>query len=55
MDAKLLRRHAQPNINPFIQTGSCRHYAAGARQALQQRLVEERTASEEKQGHRDTK
>ena len=53
MDAKLLRRHAQPNINPFIQTGSCRHYAAGARQALQQRIVEERTASEEKQGHRD--
>ena len=50
MDAKLLRRHEQPNINPFIQTGSCRHYAADARQALQQRIEEERAGTGERPG-----
>jgi hypothetical protein len=50
MDAKLQRRREQLTVNPFIQTGSCRHYAADARRALQQRIEEERAGRGEKQG-----
>ena len=45
IDAKLQRRREQPNVNPFIQTGSCRHYAAHARRALQQRIEAERAGT----------
>jgi metallo-beta-lactamase class B len=51
MNAKLRRWREQPNVNPFIQSGSCRHYAARARRKLQQRINEERVAAGKEQGH----
>jgi metallo-beta-lactamase class B len=50
MDAKLQRWREQPNVNPFIQSESCKHYAAKARRNLQHRIDEERVAAGKKQG-----
>jgi metallo-beta-lactamase class B len=50
MDAKLQRWREQPNTNPFIQSESCRHYAAEARRNLQHRVDEERAAARKGQG-----
>jgi metallo-beta-lactamase class B len=49
-DAKLQRWREQPNVNPFIQSESCKHYAAKARRNLQHRIDEERVAAGKKQG-----
>jgi metallo-beta-lactamase class B len=40
---KLARRKENPSVNPFIDAGACKAYAAGAEQRLQQRLKEEST------------
>jgi hypothetical protein len=50
MDAKLRRWREQPNVNPFIQSESCKHYAAKARRNLKHRIDEERVAARKKQG-----
>jgi hypothetical protein len=47
--AKLQRWREQPNVNPFIQSGSCKHYAAKARRNLQHRLDEEHVAAGKRQ------
>jgi metallo-beta-lactamase class B len=52
MEAKLQRWREQPNVNPFIQSESCKHYAVEARRNLQHRLAEERVASGKKQGEK---
>jgi metallo-beta-lactamase class B len=41
MDEKLKRRGLKPALDPFIDPGSCRSYAAGATQRLESRLAEE--------------
>lgn len=41
---KLERRRQNPDVNPFIDGGACRAYAAGARERLAKRLAEERAA-----------
>jgi hypothetical protein len=41
MAEKLTRWKTQPGTNPFIDSGACRAYAAGARKRLEQRLAEE--------------
>ena len=50
MDAKLQRWREQPNVNPFIQSESCKHYAMKARRNLQRRIDAERVASGKKHG-----
>lgn len=42
MASKLARHKQVPKTNPFIDAGSCRAYAAVARQRLETRLAEER-------------
>jgi metallo-beta-lactamase class B len=42
LDAKLARWKQDPAVNPLIDTGACRTYAAGARERLKQRLADER-------------
>ena len=41
-DAKLQRWREKPDVNPFIQPDSCKHYAVQARRNLQHRIREER-------------
>ena len=41
MDAKLARRAKDPATNPFIDSGACKAYAAGARERLAKRTAEE--------------
>jgi metallo-beta-lactamase class B len=42
LDAKLARWKQDPKVNPLIDTGACKAYAAGARARLDQRIAEER-------------
>jgi len=44
MKAKLRRWREQPNVNPFIQPESCKHYATKERRLLQHRIDEELAA-----------
>lgn len=44
LPAKLQRLQQQPDVNPFIDPGACRAYAAGARERLAKRLAGERAA-----------
>lgn len=45
LDARLARRAASPDANAFVDPGACRRYAEGARQRLDKRVAEERTAA----------
>lgn len=44
LDAKLARWKADPSVNPLIDRGACKAYAASARQRLAARLAEENPA-----------
>ena len=44
MEAKLAKWQSQPAVNPFVDPGACRNYAAGARQRLAARIAEEKSA-----------
>ena len=44
LDAKLARWKADPAVNPLIDQGACKAYAAGARERLATRLAEEKSA-----------
>jgi metallo-beta-lactamase class B len=44
LDAKLARWQENPAVNPLIDTGACKAYAAGARERLAQRVAEESAA-----------
>jgi metallo-beta-lactamase class B len=41
LDAKLARWKDNPSVNPLIDAGACKAYAAGARERLQKRVAEE--------------
>lgn len=41
LDAKLAQWKANPAVNPLIDPGACKAYAAGGRERLQQRIAEE--------------
>jgi len=42
LDAKLASRAGHPTVDPFIEPGACKVYAAGARERLTKRLADER-------------
>jgi len=42
MDAKLAQWKKTPTVNPFIDTGACKAYAAGARERLKTRVAQEK-------------
>ncbi len=44
LDAKMARWKADPGVNPLIDSGACKAYAAGARERLAKRLAEEQPA-----------
>ena len=44
LDAKLARWKENPAVNPLIDTGACKAYAAGAHERLAKRIQEERAA-----------
>ncbi|HET9864965.1 MAG TPA: subclass B3 metallo-beta-lactamase [Steroidobacteraceae bacterium] len=46
LDAKLARWKENPKVNPLLDTGACKAYAAGARQRLDKRVAEERASNE---------
>jgi metallo-beta-lactamase class B len=46
LDAKLARWKENPKVNPLLDTGACKAYAAGARQRLEKRVAEERASKE---------
>jgi metallo-beta-lactamase class B len=41
VEGKLRRRQKEPGSEPFVDSGACRGYAAGALQRLDQRIAEE--------------
>ena len=45
LDAKMARWKANPAVNPLIDSGACKAYAAGARQRLAARIAEEKSGS----------
>jgi len=49
LDGKLKRRAKQPDVNPFVQPGACKAYAARARQNLERRVEEEKAPAETRQ------
>jgi len=44
VDAKLARQAKDPATNPFIDSGACKAYAAGARERLAKRVAEEQAS-----------
>ena len=44
LDAKMARWKTNPAVNPLIDSGACKAYAAGARERLAQRITEEKSA-----------
>ncbi len=45
MKGKLARRQTSPSPDPFVDSGSCRAYAAAARKRLEGRIAEEKTSA----------